>query len=274
MADPRVHPATADFHEPPPSSTSATTTPLSSAEHPKPPNPPPSKPVPPPATYVVQLPREQILRYPPPENARKFQTLSRRKNRGSCCRRCCCFTLCLLVLLVIAAAVSAGVLYLVFRFKAPKYAVTNLAIKGMNLTSASPISPEFDITIRAENPNGKVGIYYLKDNSIEVFYNDVKLSEGVLPAFYQPRKNVTMLKTALTGSGVVVGGAVETALRNAQNSGRVPFVVISRVPVKIKVGSVKTWKITVKVKCDVVVDEVNEGARIVSKDCDYRVRLW
>lgn len=239
-----------------------------------PPNPPPSKPVPPPATYVVQLPREQILRYPPPENARKFQALSRRRNRGSCCRRCCCFTLCLLVFLVIAAAVSAGVLYLVFRFKSPKYSVTNLAIKGMNLTSAAPISPGFDVTIRAENPNGKVGIYYLKDSAVNVFYNDVKLSGGVLPAFYQPRKNVTVLQTALTGSDVILGGAIKTALRNAQNQGRVPFVVKTKVPVKIEVGSVKSWQITVKVKCDVAVNALNERAKIVSKDCDYSVRLW
>ncbi|KAI3450105.1 hypothetical protein Pfo_006770 [Paulownia fortunei] len=237
MADPRVYPTTANTHPPPPSSSSAATSPKHSGEHPKPPNPQPSKPVPPPATYVVQLPREQILRYPPPENARKFQTLTRRRNRRSCCRRCCCFTFCLLVLL---------------------YTVTNLAIKGMNLTSAAPVSPGFDVTIRAENPNGKVGIYYLKDSTVNVFYNDMKLSDGVLPAFYQPRKNVTVLQTALTGSDVIL----------------VPFVVKTKVPVKIEVGSVKTWKITVKVKCDVVVDALNEMAKIMSKDCDYSVRLW
>ncbi|GFP91151.1 protein yls9 [Phtheirospermum japonicum] len=144
----------------------------------------------------------------------------------------------------------------------------------MNVTSAAFMSPGFDVTIRAENPNGKVGIYYLRDSSINVFYGDVKLSDGVLPAFYQPRNNVTVLRTALTGSDIVLGGAVRTALRNAQNQRRVPFVVRTKVPVKIKVGSVKTWKITVKVKCDVEVDALNERANILSKDCDYSVRLW
>ncbi|KAL0288607.1 UNVERIFIED_CONTAM: NDR1/HIN1-like protein 13 [Sesamum calycinum] len=228
MADSRVHPTTADSHPPPPSSSSAATSPKHSTDHPIPPNPP-----------------------------HRSQSLPRRL-MWSCCRRCCCFTLCLLVFLVIAAAVSAGVLYLVFRFKSPKYTVTHLAIKGMNLTSAAPISPGFDVTIRAENPNSKVGIYYLKDSSVNVFYNDVKLSSGVLPAFYQPRKNVTVLQTALTGSDVVLGGTVKTALSNAQNQGRIPFVVKTKAPVKIEVGSVKTWEITVKVKCDVVVDGLNQ----------------
>ncbi|KAH6765990.1 hypothetical protein C2S52_016973 [Perilla frutescens var. hirtella] len=273
MTDSRVHPATADTLTPPPPSSSSA---KDFGEHPVPPNPPPSKPVPPPATYVVQIPREQILRYPPPENARRFQALTRRGKRGGGggCRRCCCCTLCLLVFLVVAAAISAGVLYLVFRFKAPKYAVTKLAIKGMNLTSAAPISPEFDVTIRAENPNGKVGIYYLKGSAVNVFYNDVKLSNGVLPAFYQPKKNVTVLQTAVTGSGVILGRAVEASLINGQNQGRIPFVVKTKVPVKIKVGSVNTWEITVKVKCDVVVDALSEKAKIISNDCDYSVKPW
>ncbi|XP_057802420.1 NDR1/HIN1-like protein 13 [Salvia miltiorrhiza] len=268
MTDARVHPATADALSPPLSSSSA----KDSGEYPVPPNPLPAKPVPPPATYVVQIPREQILRYPPPENARKFQALTRRGKSGR--SRCCCCTLSLLAFLVIAAAISAGVLYLVFRFKSPNYAVTSLAIKGMNLTSAAPISPEFDVTIRAENPNGKIGIYYLKGSAINVFYNDVKLSHGVLPAFYQPKKNVTVLRPALTGSGVMLGGAVKASLTNEQNQGNIPFVVRTKVPVKIKVGSVKTWKITVKAKCDVVVDALNDKAKIVSNDCDYSVKLW
>ncbi|KAG8371076.1 hypothetical protein BUALT_Bualt13G0049300 [Buddleja alternifolia] len=261
MADTRVHPSAAVS---PPSSSSSSTSPNHSGEYRKPP----------PATYVVQLPKEQIFRYPPPENAAKFEARNRRKNSRSCCRRCCCFTVCLLLLVIIATAISAGALYLVFRFKTPKYTVTNLAIKGMNLTSPASILPEFDVSIRAENPNGKVGIYYLKNSEVNVVYNGVKLSDGVLPVFYQPKKNVTVMQTELRGSDVVLGRSVKTALRNARNQRRVPFVVNVKAPVKIKVGSAKTWEINVKVKCDVVVDDLNNRAKIVSKDCDYSVRLW
>ncbi|PIN06897.1 hypothetical protein CDL12_20540 [Handroanthus impetiginosus] len=278
MADPRVHPSAAAIAtaaaDPTQSSSSAATSSKQSDQIPKPPIPPPSNPIPPPPAYVVQLPREQILRYPPPENARKIEAFKRHKNRRSCCRRCCCCTLCLLLFLIVAAAVSAGVMYLVFNFKSPKYTVTNISINGMNLTSAAPISPGFDVSIRAENPNGKVSIYYLNHSAVNVFYKDVKLSDGVLPAFYQPKKNVTVLRTSLRGSDVVFGSAVKTALRNGQKQGKVPLVLNVEAPVKIKVGSVKTWEITVKVKCDVVVDALNKKANILSKDCDYSVRLW
>jgi hypothetical protein len=273
MADPKVQPKTADnaadskVH--PKTADNAAPLPKHSGQHP-----PPPKPGPPQATYVVQLPKEQILRYPPPGNAKKFEALTRRKNRPSCCRRCCCFIFFLLVFLVIASAVSAGVLYFVFRFKSPKYTVTSLEIKGMNLTSAARIAPEFDVAIRAENPNSKVGIYYQKGGAISVVYNDLTLSDGVLPVFFQPAQNVTVLQLALTGSDVILGRAVTTSLRNANIEARIPFVVRTKAPVKIKVGSVKTWEITVKVRCDVVVDRLNARAKLVSHDCDYSVRLW
>ena len=47
-----------------------------------------------------------------------------------------------------------------------------------------------------------------------------------------------------------------------------------RVLVKIKAGSVKTWTITVKVDCDITIDKLMADAKIISKDCDYGLKLW
>ncbi|KAL3530174.1 hypothetical protein ACH5RR_009496 [Cinchona calisaya] len=292
MADNKVHPAAAgeSSSEEQPSSTSPkrfanqSSEPLlpsgsspSSSSSPSlpPPQSPAQKPVaPPPGTYVIQLPKDQILSYPPPENAKKFQLLSSRKPRRSFCRRCCCFTICLLLFLIVAAAIAAGVLYLVFLPKAPKYTVLEVAIRSMNLTSSSAMSPEFDIGIRAQNPNKKIGIYYQSGSEVEVYYDDVNLANGALPAFYQPSNNVTVFQMALKGSDVVLSNSVRLAMGNTLKQGNVPFSINIKAPVKLKVGSVKTWKITVKVKCDVTVDALTEKSRIVSKDCDYDVKLW
>ncbi|CAI9774547.1 unnamed protein product [Fraxinus pennsylvanica] len=259
MAD-RVHPTV------PPSSSSTETSSKSNVEAPHPPHPEPSKPVPPPpATYVIQLPREQIFRYPPTESTRKFRTSNLKKNRRSCCRRCCCFTLCLILLLIVAACIAAGVFYLIFRPESPRYTVDRIRMKGFNLTSTAPISPGFDVSIKANNPNDKIGIYYLKDGAASVFYNDVRLCDGVLPTFYQPKNNITVFQTTLKGSSIVLARAVKTELLNAQKMSTVPFVLRVKTPVKIKVGSIKTWEINVKVKCDVIVDALNEKAKIISK---------
>ncbi|PHU29409.1 hypothetical protein BC332_01502 [Capsicum chinense] len=237
--------------------------------------PSPTKPVQPSAgTYVVQVPKDQIYKYPPPENARRYESLIKRKPRRNCCCRCLCFTCSILIVLIVAIGITLGVLYLVYRPEAPKYAISNIAIKHFNVTTSSKISPELDVSVRAENPNNNLGMYYRKGSSVKVVYSGIDLSTGVLPVFYQPANNVTIFQTALKGSNVILGSSVKTALRNEQKKGKVPFRVSIKAPVKIKIGAVKTWEITVKVNCDVTVDALTVKSKLVSKDCDYSVRLW
>lgn len=107
-----------------------------------------------------------------------------------------------------------------------------------------------------------------------MFYGDVRLSYGELPVFYQGTNNVTVFKTVLKESGIELRGPVRRALVDGQNKKTVPFVVKLRAPVKIKVGSVKTWTITVKVNCDVTMDSLTAQGKMKSKDCDYGVELW
>ncbi|CAN4091748.1 unnamed protein product [Withania somnifera] len=226
-------------------------------------------PLPPPGTYVVQVPKDQIYKYPPPENSRRFESLTKRKPRRSLC-----MTISILINLIISIGITAGVLYLVYRPEAPKHTLSHIIIKNFNFTASSKISPLFDVSIRAENPNDKIGIYYRKGSSVTVAYSGIDLSTGVSPVFYQPANNVTVFQTALEGSDVILGTAVKSTLRNEQRNGKVPFRVKIKVPVKIKIGAVKTWEITVKVNCDVTVDALTVKSQLVSKDCDYCVRLW
>ena len=178
------------------------------------------------------------------------------------------------LVLLLAAVIAAAVVFFVFKPESPNYSVESVAIKGFNLTLSSPLSPEFDVTVRAHNPNDKIGIYYEKSSSIEVYYEDVNLCNGALPAFYQPTNNITVFKTALKGSSIKLTNSALWTLSDEQNKGTVPFTLKLRAPVKIKVGSIKTWKITVKVTCKITVDKLTAASKIVSKDCDYGVDLW
>lgn len=109
---------------------------------------------------------------------------------------------------------------------------------------------------------------------MDVFYGDVHLCNGALPVFYQPANNVTLVKTALTGSGIQLNSGARKEMRNELSKKTVPFKVRIKAPVKIKVGSVKTWTITVKVNCDVTVDKLTAPSRIVSRKCSHDVDLW
>lgn len=235
----------------------------------------PRKPAPPPATYVIQVPKDQIYRVPPPENAHRLQLLSRKKaSRSSSCRRCFCYFLAAIVILAVLAVLAGGVLYLVFRPEHPKYSVEGFSVSGINLTSTSPISPKFDVTVRSRNGNGRIGIHYEKGSKVDVFHGDVDLCNGVLPVFYQPANNVTVVRTALSGSRIQLTSGVRKGMRGEVSKKTVPFKLRIKAPVRIKVGSVKTWTMTVKINCDVTVDKLTAPSRIVSRTCSHKVKLW
>ncbi|KAK4783846.1 hypothetical protein SAY86_018214 [Trapa natans] len=226
-------------------------------------------------TYVIHIPKDQIYRVPPPENASRVkQYYASRKPRRSCGRRFCCCLLFLVVSAVILAGVAASVFYFVAMPEAPDYSVTALAIDGLNLTSSSAVSPAVNVTVRAANGNDKIGIYYRGRSSLELYYTEIKLCDGALPEFYQPTNNVTIFTAAMRGKGIVLTSQVHRDLAAAQSRRKVPLKLKIKAPVKLKVGAVNTWEITVKVTCDVTVDKLASTARIASTDCSYRVNLF
>ncbi|MFS8007525.1 putative Late embryogenesis abundant protein, LEA_2 subgroup [Helianthus anomalus] len=233
------------------------------------------KPLLPQGTYVIQIPKDQIYRIPPPENSRKAQKLANRKPKRSCCCRCFCWTLAALFILLILLAVAAGVLYLVFRPEKLKYSFDNVSVTGINLTSSAPISPKITVGMRSENPNDKLTVFYVgKGSSVDVHYGDVKLCNGVLPTFRQDANNVTVIQTVLRGENIVLARDVHSRLVKQERERRVPLKLTVKAPLKVKVGAVKTWEMKVTVKCDVAVDRFVQKSKIVSKSCGYRVDFW
>ncbi|KAA0055663.1 protein YLS9-like [Cucumis melo var. makuwa] len=261
MAD-RVHP-TVDSPRPSTSSTLSDTT--------KPPSPPPG-------TYVIQLPKDQIYRVPPPENAHRFQLYTRQnRRRRNPCRSCLFCLLAILILLIILLGITVAVFYLVVRPKSPNYSIDAISVSGLNLltsSSSSAISPLFNLTVRADNPNKKIGIYYLTGSSVRIYFSNEKLSEGVLPDFFQPAKNVSVLRSVVRGTGVNLSSGAKNGLIESVKQRVVVLKVEIGVPIKVKVGAVKSWKMRVKVNCDVTVDELTTAAKIVKKNCDYSVKIW
>ncbi|CAH9115440.1 unnamed protein product [Cuscuta epithymum] len=240
----------------------------------RPPSPLPAKSAPSPGTYVIQVPKDQIYRYPPPENPRRSRSIAARKRRRGCCCRCLCVTLCFFVALLFALAIAAGVFYLVFRPESPNYSVSAVAIKGLNATSESPISPAFDITVRSENPNDKIGIYYRPGSSVRISYSGVELGYGEIPVFFQPAVNVTDVHVELKRSEILLSNAVKSSLLYQQRQRQLNFKLNIKSPVKIKVGAVKTWGVTVKVNCDVTVNALTDKPNLLSKGCSYSVKMW
>ncbi|KQJ92456.1 NDR1/HIN1-like protein 13 [Brachypodium distachyon] len=244
-----LHPAAAAFHGPPP----------------------PPAPAPKPA-YIVQIPKDQVLRVPPPDRARRYKSLSTRPARRRRLRRACCSACALLLLLLVAAAAFLGIVYLVFRPKPPSFSVSSINLRGLNATDPSVVSGS--VAVRADNGgNRKVGVEYLSGGEVELSYDGSSpLAAGKWPAFVQAQRNVTDFTVAMATTGASFGGD-ERRRREA-------MAVEARVPVRLRFGKtpLRTWTVDVKATCQVTVDGLAGGGGVAagSRGCRVKVRpfLW
>jgi len=224
---------------------------------------------PPGGRMSVQFPKDQVIprRQIPRQD---FQPSKRRRN--SCCR-CFCCTICFLLALVVAIAIACGVLYLVFQPRIPKYSVNSIKITNFSINADLTTNCQFAVNVMARNPNKKIGIYYLDNSHLTVSYSGTELCKGALPVFYQGHKNTTLLDVALSGTGARLSNALVSTLRKQKQKARVPLNLRAEVPVKIKLGKLKSMKIKVHVRWDLVVDRLDTKAKVISENSKVSVKL-
>ncbi|KAK1304132.1 hypothetical protein QJS10_CPB11g02368 [Acorus calamus] len=167
------------------------------------------------------------------------------KRRGFCCR-CFCCTICTLLVLILAVAATVGILFLIFRPKIPKYSVDRLSIAAFTVDTNLTVNAQFDVTVTTRNPNKRIGIYYEDGSHLSVLYDDTVLVKGAFPSFYQGHHNTTVVDVIMTGD----------------------------VPVRVKFGALKLWKIRFRVTCDLVVNSLtaNNKISIRSSKCKFRLK--
>ncbi|XP_037474726.1 NDR1/HIN1-like protein 13 [Triticum dicoccoides] len=223
------------------------------------------------ASYVVHVPKDQVLRVPlpPPDRKLAARTARRRMLRRACCGACCA----LLLLLVLAAA-FVGAVYLVLRPRAPSFSVTSLSVAGL----LDPSPAQLDAAVRADNgANRKVGVDYRGGGEVSVSYSGVLLATGRWPAFYQAPRNVTLISMPLTGrDGVALTDDQRGRLAEQAAAGAVPLTVEARVPVRVRLGKVlRTWTVDVWARCEVTVDRIDGETTAANRGCRVKAKpLW
>ncbi|XVF56426.1 hypothetical protein PTKIN_Ptkin06aG0119900 [Pterospermum kingtungense] len=198
------------------------------------------------------------------------------KKRNSCCCKCICWAITLIVPLLIILGATVGSLYLVFRPKPPKYSIDSLRISDLRLNFDMTLHAKFDVKIRANNPNKKIGTYYEEGGRLSVWYTKSRLCEGSLPNFYQGHHNITKLDVGLTGqtdSGS--GSTLMSALQEQKQTGQIPLDLKVDAPVAIKLGKLKMRKVRISGECNLVVDSLsaNNIISIKASNCKFRLKL-
>jgi hypothetical protein len=105
---------------------------------------------------------------PPPDRAHRYKKLSDRPARRRRLRRACCLS-CAALLAILAA--FAGTVCLVFWPRTPSFSVPSLAVRGLDSSASTSLSPALDAAVRADNGrNGKGGVEYCAGGDVAVSY--------------------------------------------------------------------------------------------------------
>uniref|UniRef100_A0A7N0U8E4 Late embryogenesis abundant protein LEA-2 subgroup domain-containing protein n=1 Tax=Kalanchoe fedtschenkoi TaxID=63787 RepID=A0A7N0U8E4_KALFE len=168
--------------------------------------------------------------------------------------------------LIVIVGLAVLITWLVIRPRKLVYSVDYGSVSSFNI-SRDHLTANFDFVLNGRNPNHRVTVYY---DSIEVrvVYEDQTMAYGSLEPFHQPHKNVTRLEAKLLARSVPLVGSISRDLRRERASGDVEFGIYLDARVRFKVGSWKSGRRKLRVKCDPVLVHVGSTKHFESTPCD------
>ncbi|KAL8098142.1 NDR1/HIN1-like protein 12 [Apium graveolens] len=158
-----------------------------------------------------------------------------------------------LLIFLVLVAVTALVLWLVFRPRKPKFSLVSAAVFDLNTTSPPFISTTMQFTIVAINPNQRVSVYYDRLSAFVSYKNQMITPQQTLPPLHQYKDSTVSLSPVLGGLAVPVSLEVANGiLIDMEGYGLVQFRLVVQGRVKWKVGPFKTSYYHLYVNCDML----------------------
>ncbi|KAJ0881235.1 putative Late embryogenesis abundant protein [Helianthus annuus] len=202
-----------------------------------------------------------------------------RNRRRSCCCRFCLWLTFILLILIILAAVAGGIFYVIYRPHRPSFTVSSLQISQFNITSSNHLNSRFNFTVTARNPNKKIEFYF-NPVSVSIDSKGSDVGDGSIPAFVMPKKNTTKLKAVVAASGRSVddNSGLKSDLKDKKS---LPLSIHLDTKIKVKIGSLKTKKVPVRVVCNGIRFTAPVGKTVATASTsgvkckvDLRIKIW
>ncbi|KAL8522543.1 hypothetical protein ACS0TY_012628 [Phlomoides rotata] len=173
---------------------------------------------------------------------------ARRGYRRSCCCSICLWITLLITLLLLLAAIAATVFYVLYRPHKPSFSVASLQLSRFNLSDTA-VTSAFNVSLIARNRNSAITFFY-DQTSVKILSGDVDIGDGSFPAFTQPKKNVTNLKTVISSSNTPIPDGTDiSALKSSVKSKHLPLTIQLETNVRAKFSKIKTKNLKIRVTC-------------------------
>ncbi|KAE8655862.1 Haloacid dehalogenase-like hydrolase (HAD) superfamily protein [Hibiscus syriacus] len=233
--------------------------------------PPPGHPL---ATYVVQVPKDQIYRVPPPENAafverhRKAAKAGGKKSKWNCSIFMIWFLIVFLLLCVIVGGTLTAI-HFTFTPLAPRFSVTKLLVKQ----TKQGIPPTYDITLKAKNLNEKMGIEYKSDeDGASLIFWTKNLGFGNFPDLKQNVGDSNNVNIKIRGlKGKQVPTIIQKSISDKKTKRQISLKLKLESPLLFNVWILKLWKKDLDVNCDFRVSTMGQGTKILSQKCKTKL---
>ncbi|CAK8566331.1 unnamed protein product [Lathyrus sativus] len=218
-------------------------------------------------TYVVQVPKDQIYRVPPPENAliaeshRKPPT--KETKRTCCCCWCIVFIVLFLAIIILVGGVLGGLFSMTNPPKDPEFSIKHFLLQ-------SKLRPQYKITIQAYNPNTNVDILYKEGGDVSLSLKKKKIASGEYPTFSQANQNSTNFEVTLKGSTTKLPKEVQESKTNGKKKVHVTFSLSINVQTHMKLSLLQRESVTYEATCHVTVDSFAKTTKVVSQQCETK----
>ncbi|KAG0469645.1 hypothetical protein HPP92_016345 [Vanilla planifolia] len=215
-----------------------------------------------PLTYVVQIPKNQIYRIPPPENAHlaehyRTHVASLRHQRAPCLKFLSRFFL-IFAAVAVPLLIAALVLYLLVRPASPTLRVHHLAAK----------KTQFDVSASIANPSNAMGYLLDGGGAAVLAYQGKSVAKGEPPHFYLKAKESKTFRLEMHGVGKA---ADRERLRGSKETVELRLTV--DVPVRLGVWGLRLWEMKMNMDCEIMMKSLGKKARVASQDCKTKVMI-
>ena len=212
-------------------------------------------------TLVIQIPKDQIYRVPPPENAKIVEAYQNPVNnkKGKPRFSVCCWVFLALVLFGAFIGITILVIENVYKPEA-----TTFSIVDFRVTNKTHIGYEF--TLKSKNPSGNVGITISSGGATSLISKSHKLSSGKFPKLSLEGQNSNNVHITLNGTK---SSGLPKAIHD-----QVSLELTMDVSANFNLWFLNLWgEKDMKVDCKFKVKSLkNSGNKILSQKCDSKFK--
>ncbi|XP_073101420.1 uncharacterized protein At1g08160-like [Elaeis guineensis] len=173
------------------------------------------------------------------------------------------------LVLIILVGLAILIFWLTVRPAPLEFSVDDASTHGFNLT-AKELNATFNLTLRADNPNHRIRVYYDSVN-ITVWYSDQMVAFSEVAPFHQSHRNVRTIDVDPVAKSVPLVASVVDNLKHDRSAGAVELEVRVRARIRFKVGLAKTKHYTLRAYCSPVVVHFSSSARFERTYCDVDI---